>query len=77
MRRTIALAVAAGLLWAASPAARGRPGRPLHPTADPHHLRLGDRSKRRVRCPISRADFAVKEGGKEREVLQAGPATVR
>ena len=46
----------------------------VHSVADPHRVRLGDRSNG-ASVLDHRIHFAVKEGGKVREVLQAGPAT--
>ena len=75
MRRTIALAVATGLLWTASPAARGPSGTaaPQPPTRT-IYVSATDRNGASV-PDLAGPDFAVKEGGKVREVLQAGPAT--
>ncbi len=75
MRCTIALAVTTGLLWTAALAARGPsgPASPQSPTRT-IYVSATDRNGAPVR-DLAGPDFAVKEGGKTREVLQAGPAT--
>jgi VWFA-related protein len=75
LRCTIALAVTTGLLWTAALAARGPsgPASPQSPTRT-IYVSATDRNGAPVR-DLAGPDFAVKEGGKTREVLQAGPAT--
>jgi VWFA-related protein len=69
------LAVTTGLLWTAALAARGPsgPASPQSPTRT-IYVSATDRNGAPVR-DLAGPDFAVKEGGKTREVLQAGPAT--
>ncbi len=75
MRRTIALAVATGLLSSASPAARG-PSGPAAPQPPTRTIYVSATDRNGASVPdLAGPDFAVKEGGKAREVLQAGPAT--
>jgi VWFA-related protein len=75
LRCTIALAVTTGLLWTAALDARGPsgPASPQSPTRT-IYVSATDRNGAPVR-DLAGPDFAVKEGGKTREVLQAGPAT--
>jgi VWFA-related protein len=76
MRCTLALAFATSLLSAASPAARGASATPASPQPLTHtvYVSATDRNGASV-LDLTGSDFAVKEGGKAREVLQAGPAT--
>ncbi len=75
MRCTLALAIVASLWSAASPVARGFgiSGLP-QPATQTVYVSATDRSGAFV-PDLTGSDFAVKEGGKAREVVQAGPAT--
>ena len=71
MRCTIALAVATGLLWTASPAARG-PSDTAAPQPPTRTIYVSATDRNGASVPdLAGPDFAVKEGGKVREVLQA------
>ena len=75
MRCTLALAMVASLLSAASPVARGfGTSGPLQPATHTVYVSATDRSGAVV-LDLTGSDFVVKEGGKAREVVQAGPAT--
>jgi VWFA-related protein len=73
MRCTFALALAT-VLSATSASARGPSGAPAQSLTRTVYVSVTDRAGVPV-LNLSGADFAVKEGGKAREVVQAGPAT--
>ena len=75
MRCTLALAFVASLLPAASPGARADQTPEFTPSPT-HTVYVSATDRNGASVPdLTGSDFAVKEGGKVREVLQAGPAT--
>ena len=75
MRCTFALALATALLSAASPAAHRASGTPAPPQSPTRTVYVSATDRNGASVPdLTAFDFAVKEGGKTREVVQAGPA---
>jgi VWFA-related protein len=75
MSCTFALALATALLSAVSPAAHRVQGTPAPPQSATRTVYVSATDRNGESVPdLTAADFAVKEGGKAREVVQAGPA---
>jgi VWFA-related protein len=74
MRSTIALALATAVLQAAAASAGEQPAAPPQALTRTVYVSVTDRAGLAV-PGLTGADFAVKEGGKARDVVQAGPAT--